>query len=99
MSHFLLRLSAIFLAVTMASIPACHAGDGRSAPFPSPNFDDPIAKVKSTQRAVVAGGCFWGIQAVFKHVKGVVSATSGYAGGAANTAHRMTPAGRFQFHR
>jgi len=86
MSHFLLRLSAIFLAVTMASIPACHAGDGRSAPFPSPNFDDPIAKVKSTQRAVVAGGCFWGIQAVFKHVKGVVSATSGYAGGAANTA-------------
>jgi len=38
------------------------------------------------QAAVVAGGCFWGIQAVFQHVKGVVSATSGYSGGEARTA-------------
>ncbi len=37
--------------------------------------------------AVLAGGCFWGIQAVFQHVKGVISATSGYAGGEAKTAH------------
>jgi peptide-methionine (S)-S-oxide reductase len=36
---------------------------------------------------VLAGGCFWGIQDVFQHVKGVVSATSGYAGGSAATAH------------
>jgi peptide-methionine (S)-S-oxide reductase len=36
---------------------------------------------------VVAGGCFWGVQAVFQHTKGVVSATSGYAGGRAITAH------------
>ena len=35
---------------------------------------------------VVAGGCFWGIQAVFQHVKGVTNATSGYSGGQANTA-------------
>ncbi len=35
---------------------------------------------------VVAGGCFWGIQAVFQHVKGVISATSGYSGGLAKTA-------------
>jgi peptide-methionine (S)-S-oxide reductase len=35
---------------------------------------------------VFAGGCFWGVQAVFQHVKGVVKATSGYSGGAANTA-------------
>jgi len=38
------------------------------------------------QNAVVAGGCFWGIQAVFQHVKGVISATSGYAGGSAKSA-------------
>jgi peptide-methionine (S)-S-oxide reductase len=86
MSRFLLRLSAMFLGVTLASIPACHAGDGRGAPLPSPKMDDPIAKANTKQTAVVAGGCFWGIQAVFEHVKGVVSATSGYAGGAANTA-------------
>ena len=53
----------------------------KSAPFPDPALDDPLA-VPGTQRSlVVAGGCFWGVQAVFQHVKGVVSATSGYAGG------------------
>lgn len=40
----------------------------------------------ATQTAVFAGGCFWGVDAVFKHVKGVSEAVSGYAGGAAQTA-------------
>jgi peptide-methionine (S)-S-oxide reductase len=39
------------------------------------------------QTAVFAGGCFWGVDAVFKHVKGVSDVVSGYAGGAASTAH------------
>lgn len=39
------------------------------------------------QTAVFAGGCFWGVDAVFKHVKGVADVVSGYAGGAAETAH------------
>src|SRR5512142_1295917 len=39
------------------------------------------------QTAVFAGGCFWGVDAVFKHVKGVTEVVSGYAGGAASTAH------------
>jgi hypothetical protein len=38
------------------------------------------------QTAVIAGGCFWGIQAAFQHTKGVISATSGYSGGSAKTA-------------
>ncbi len=42
---------------------------------------------KRTATAVFAGGCFWGVEAVFKHVKGVTSAVSGYAGGSAKTAH------------
>jgi peptide-methionine (S)-S-oxide reductase len=41
----------------------------------------------SEQKVVVAGGCFWGIQAVFQHVKGVTSAVSGYAGGSAAQAN------------
>jgi peptide-methionine (S)-S-oxide reductase len=41
----------------------------------------PISESRGTQTAVFAGGCFWGIEGVFEHVKGVVSAESGYAGG------------------
>jgi peptide-methionine (S)-S-oxide reductase len=54
--------------------------------FPAPAVDASLAKASSQQTAVVAGGCFWGIQAVFQHVKGVVSATSGYSGGSSLTA-------------
>jgi len=85
MSRFPLRLSAVLLAVALSGIPASKA-DGVSAAFPSPKVDDPFAQAKTAQTAVVAGGCFWGIQAVFEHVKGVISATSGYAGGGAKTA-------------
>jgi peptide-methionine (S)-S-oxide reductase len=49
--------------------------------FPDPIVDSPLATKKGNQTAVVAGGCFWGVQAVFEHVKGVKNATSGYAGG------------------
>jgi peptide-methionine (S)-S-oxide reductase len=42
---------------------------------------------QTEQTAVFAGGCFWGVDAVFKHVKGVNNVVSGYAGGAASTAH------------
>jgi len=53
----------------------------KSAPFPDPTVDDALAAESAQRRVVVAGGCFWGVQAVFQHVKGVVSATSGYSGG------------------
>ncbi|HYL62051.1 MAG TPA: peptide-methionine (S)-S-oxide reductase MsrA [Candidatus Methylomirabilis sp.] len=66
------------------------ANDGRANPkaaFPKPALDSPLASTKGKEIAVLAGGCFWGIQGVYKHTKGVVSSTSGYAGGAATTAH------------
>src|SRR5437879_4969252 len=53
---------------------------------PAPAFDVPAPAGEGLQTAVLAGGCFWGVQAVFQHVKGVTRATSGYAGGSANTA-------------
>jgi peptide-methionine (S)-S-oxide reductase len=54
-----------------------------SAPvtLPNPAIDVPVAAQKGLQTAVFAGGCFWGIEAVFEHVKGVSRAVSGYAGG------------------
>jgi len=54
--------------------------------LPAPAVDLPRAAKPGKSTVVFAGGCFWGVQAVFQHVKGVVDATSGYAGGAADTA-------------
>ena len=50
-------------------------------PFPKPAMDAPLASAKGEQTAVLAGGCFWGIQAVFEHLNGVTSVTAGYTGG------------------
>jgi peptide-methionine (S)-S-oxide reductase len=50
-------------------------------PFPKPTLDEHLASAKGRESAVLAGGCFWGIQAVFEHLKGVSSATAGYSGG------------------
>jgi peptide-methionine (S)-S-oxide reductase len=47
----------------------------------------PNSVIAAEQTAVFAGGCFWGVDAVFKHVKGVTQVVSGYAGGSAATAH------------
>ena len=85
MSSFFSRLSAIILTLMFAGVTAGRAGE-RAGSFPNPAVDAPLAAAKSEQTAVVSGGCFWGIQAVFQHVKGVVNATSGYAGGSAKTA-------------
>lgn len=80
MSRSSVRMVAMILTVFAGAV-ACRAGNGASAPVPSPVANEAKATTPGKQTAVVAGGCFWGIQAVFQHVKGVVSATSGYAGG------------------
>jgi peptide-methionine (S)-S-oxide reductase len=54
---------------------------------PAPALDAPLADERGTATAILSGGCFWGMQDVFQHVKGVKEAVSGYAGGAADTAH------------
>jgi peptide-methionine (S)-S-oxide reductase len=76
----------MLLLITLAGVIACNAGEKPVAAVPNPAVDAPLAASKSEQTAVVSGGCFWGIQAVFQHVKGVIGATSGYSGGAAKTA-------------
>ena len=49
--------------------------------IPAPAIDAPLSPAPGQHVAVLAGGCFWGIQAVFAHVRGVLSSTSGYSGG------------------
>ena len=64
-----------------------HAGAVEAAvSVPAPAQDEP-AGGRHTETAVFAGGCFWGVQGVFQHVKGVTNAVSGYSGGAKGTAH------------
>jgi peptide-methionine (S)-S-oxide reductase len=63
-----------------------NAGAHDAVTLPAPAVDAPRASKPGKQTVVFAGGCFWGVQAVFQHVKGVSEATSGYAGGAADTA-------------
>ncbi len=57
--------------------------------IPTPLVDEPVGQATS-EVAVFAGGCFWGVQGVFQHVKGVSAAVSGYAGGDKATAHYET---------
>ncbi len=73
-----MRLASIALSSLLT---ACNAHASPAASVPAPRVDQSRAASSTQQTAVIAGGCFWGIQAVFQHVKGVVSATSGYAGG------------------
>ena len=58
--------------------------------LPKPAVDESLASKPGQQMATISGGCFWGIQAVFQHVRGVVSATSGYSGGSKSTADYET---------
>jgi peptide-methionine (S)-S-oxide reductase len=71
----------IELASTLAFVAGCSAPVTAGAPLPAPAVDIPAASAKGPQTAVFAGGCFWGVEAVFRHVKGVTRAVSGYAGG------------------
>jgi peptide-methionine (S)-S-oxide reductase len=79
------RIVALLSLALMATVQACSAASG-SVSLPAPATDIPASSVKGQQTAVFAGGCFWGVEAVFRHVKGVSSAVSGYAGGSAKTA-------------
>ncbi len=75
---------AIFVAVfaLAATLAWNQAHAANATPLPNPSVDATRA-ASADQTAVFSGGCFWGIQAVFQHVQGVKSATSGYAGGPA----------------
>ena len=86
MFRFLARsLAMLSVLLPLGRGVACNTSSAAVA-IPNPNVDNPLSPAKGQETAVLAGGCFWGIQALFEHVKGVIRATSGYSGGAANTA-------------
>jgi len=82
------RVAALASMGLLSVVQACGIASGSPA-LPAPAMDIPAASAKAPQTAVFAGGCFWGVEAVYRHVKGVKSAVSGYAGGSATTASYM----------
>ena len=69
-----------------AALTGCNVNAATRTPIPPPSTDVVLAKTSGKQTAVFAGGCFWGTQAVFERVKGVVKTATGYSGGSASTA-------------
>jgi peptide-methionine (S)-S-oxide reductase len=87
-------LTAAALA-TVSLLAATAAPAAGAPPLPAPKVDTPAPAAGKMETAVLSGGCFWGVQAVFQHVKGVKQVYSGYAGGPANAAHyEMVSTGR-----
>jgi peptide-methionine (S)-S-oxide reductase len=84
-----IRLAIVALGSLLGAT-ACNAKANPAAAIPAPEVDAPRGTAPSKQMVVISGGCFWGVQAVFQHVKGVISATSGYSGGSAKTAEYET---------
>ena len=78
-------LAALPLVATLACSPLVPAAEGPVV-LPPPTVDNP-KQPGQLQTAVLAGGCFWGMQGVFEHVRGVHEVLAGYSGGARNTAH------------
>lgn len=79
MSRYLFLSVVIFLLI--ATMVACSAATASATTIPDPTVDQSPASVRGEQTAVLAGGCFWGVEAVFEHVKGVSDVRSGYSGG------------------
>lgn len=82
------RSRALAACIAGMLLAACNLAGARSNPvaLPGPKLDIPLAASPGKAVAVFAGGCFWGVEAVFEHVRGVSDATSGYAGGSRLTA-------------
>ena len=76
---FLRQVAAGFLLAVAASAAS-------NPPIPPLSTDAPLSRQSGRETAVFAGGCFWGVQAVFQRVRGVLSTATGYAGGSAKTA-------------
>ncbi|HUW29280.1 MAG TPA: peptide-methionine (S)-S-oxide reductase MsrA [Sulfuriferula sp.] len=81
MNRFFSAVVAPILGIALAGCSAASV----ATPLPDPAVDIPLARAAGVQTAVLAGGCFWGVEGVFEHVKGVTRVVSGYSDGAAET--------------
>ena len=76
--------SSLAAAACLAGVLACNTTVQAASALPNPTVDEQHT-AKGQETMVLAGGCFWGVQAVFEHTKGVLQAVDGYSGGSAST--------------
>lgn len=88
MSHLTPIAAALLAGAAMFAFINPGSAAEQAIKAPAPAMSEPATAHRET--AVFAGGCFWGVEGVFSHVRGVISATSGYAGGKASTADYET---------
>ncbi len=82
------RTQITALALALAALAGgCAGADAIDKVIPAPAVDTPAAEAAGSETAVLAGGCFWGLQGMFEHVKGVTKVVAGYSGGSKETAH------------
>lgn len=77
---------SLFAIAIATVLTGCTVNAATHTPIPPPSTDASLATTSGKQTAVFAGGCFWGTQAVFERLKGVLKTTTGYSGGSASTA-------------
>jgi peptide-methionine (S)-S-oxide reductase len=82
-----LGVLALLAALAGAALQITAKADAIDKAIPAAAVDAPKASAPASETAVLAGGCFWGMQGVFEHVRGVTKVVSGYSGGAKATAH------------
>jgi peptide-methionine (S)-S-oxide reductase len=79
------RTATLTLAATLLF--GCGATAGTTRQLPAPALDTPAVEAKAQETAVLAGGCFWGMQGMFQHVRGVTKVVAGYSGGDVESAN------------
>ena len=82
----IVRDVVVAAAITVALVTSLKAASP-AVSLPDPELDDPLAASSSKVSLVIAGGCFWGIEELYQHVRGVTDAVSGYSGGSAKSAN------------
>ena len=82
------RMQTVVIGLALAlALGRCAGADAVNKVIPAPAMDTPAAEARGSETAVLAGGCFWGLQGMFEHVEGVKRVVAGYSGGSKETAH------------
>jgi len=82
-----------FVLLLTGSMLACNRAAASVASIPDPAVDEALRSGGQKQTIVLAGGCFWGVEAVFEHIKGVTDVKSGYAGGTGSASYEDVSSG------